>query len=219
MRDGEFILELKDVSRTYHRQSGKQALEKISLNIKRGSLTVIIGPSGAGKSTLLKTAGLLEKPTQGSVVFKGKETRELSPGERAKLIHRDIGFILEDSNLLPYLNLLENVMLPMINSDTENAKDILKNVGLTELNKFPEEISYLEEQKAALARALVNKPSVILCDEPTGKLDSSSARKFMDLLKNLKDNLTVIIVSNNDLLASYAENLFYIKDGVLKEKK
>lgn len=219
--DSEFILELKDIGRTYHHQSGQQvqALQKISLNIKRGSLTVIIGPSGSGKSTLIKTAGLLEKPTQGSVVFQGMETRDLSPGERAKLIRRHIGFILGYSSLIPYLTLLENVMLPMINSDTEKAKNILRNVGLTELKKYPEQISSLKKQRVALARALINQPPIILCDEPTGKLGSGSTRKFMDLFGNLKDDLTVIIASNNDLLASYADNLFYIKDGVLKKGK
>ncbi|MDD1764038.1 MAG: ATP-binding cassette domain-containing protein [Methanobacteriaceae archaeon] len=196
-----------------------QALKRISLEIRKGSLTVIVGPSGSGKSTFLKIAGLLEKPSQGSVVFKGNETKNLSPDERAHLIKENVGFILKKSNLLSYLTIMENVMLPMSNYDAQHALNILENLGLKHPDKFPSALSSLEKQKVVLARAIINQPAIIFGDEPTGSLNSTDTHEFLNLLLNFKDDYSMVIMTNDDLLASYADEVYYLRDGFLEKNQ
>lgn len=215
------LLELKDVNKTYTLPSKEkvQAVKKISLKIKQGTFTIIIGPSGSGKSTLLKMAGLILEPSRGSVIFKDQETNQLTPDERAHLIKENMAFMFPHSNLLSYLNLLENVMLPMLNPDPEKALKILNKLGLNDSHICPNKLSSLEKQKAALARAMINNPSLILLDEPTGCLGGIDAQEYLNILKRFKKSFSFLLVTDNQQLDDYADEVYYIENGILKEKK
>lgn len=216
---GKFLLELKDVGKTYQDPSGVKvtAVKDISLKLKEGSLTMIIGPSGSGKSTLLKIAGMIQRPSQGSVIFKDQETKNLHPDERASLIKENVAFIFKNINLLSYLNILENVMLPMSDPDQVKALKILNRLGLKDPSICPEKLSSFEKQKVALARAMINKPSLILLDEPTGCLRSNDALEYLDILSSLKKSFSFLLVTDNQQMAAQADEVYYMQSGILKE--
>ncbi len=211
------ILELKDVGKTYSHPSGQKisALKSIDLKVRKDSLITIEGPSGSGKSTLLKIMGMLEIPSQGSVIFKGREVKDISPQKRSSLIRNEIGFILKRDNLLSYLNALENVMLPMINSNPDSAREMLIKVGFNKFKSCPKELSPLELQKVALARAMVNQPSIILADEATGELDKLESKEFMELLKHFQKEFTIIMATDDSHLSKYADESLKIENGAL----
>jgi putative ABC transport system ATP-binding protein len=211
------ILELKNVSKMYHHPSGQDipALSNISLKVKKGSLIIIQGPSGSGKSTLLKIIGMIEKPSHGSLILNGEKIKDLKQGPRSSLIRKEIGFILKRNNLLSYLKVLENVLLPMIHADSDQAKKMLLEVGLSDFNKYPDELSHLEQQKVALVRSMINRPSLILGDEVTGELDKEDTAKFMKILCSLKSEFTIILATDNPRLAKYADELLEIEQGIL----
>jgi len=212
------ILEFQDVSKAFDR--GKQkyyALKGINLKIEKNTVNHILGPSGSGKSTLLNLASFMDTPTEGAILINGKVASVMSDSQMSQLRREEIGIIYQRDNLLPYLNILENVMLPMFEKNRENAVQILKKVGINDFNKFPEEISEIDEQKAALSRALINNPSLLLADEPTGELNSSDAGDFMEQLKAAVNNSAVLIVSNNPDIGGYVDNVYSLKDGVLTE--
>ena len=212
-----FILELKDVWKTY-KVGNKEvhALKGFNSSFKEGSFNILLGPSGSGKSTFIRVAGLLEKPTKGNVLIKGRDLNLLGEKERASFIQNEIGFIFQNSNLIPSLNILENVMLSMNSPNKQKAKKLLHKVEFDELNKFPKDISFEEEQRITIARAIVNDHSLILADEPTGELHTDEAFKLMNLLLDLskKENLTVIMATNNSSLSEFADNLIEISDGI-----
>ncbi len=210
------ILEFKEVWKTYGAEK-VDALKGINFLFKKNSLNLILGPSGSGKTTLLNIASLIDTPTNGEVIIRGKNTSYLPKPERSKIRKREIGIIYQRENLLPYLNILENTMLPMISPDKEKAIELLKSVDIMDSRKFPEELSTEYEQKAGLARAMINHPSLILADEPTGELDADSTDVLMDLIRDIGDKYTVLMVSNNSDLADYADNLFSIKNGELEK--
>lgn len=228
------VIKLENVWKIY--QLGKvklTVLMGISLEILPGSFVVILGPSGSGKSTLLYIIGLLDTPTKGNVFLEGEDVSLFSENRLAQIRGRKIGFIFQQFNLLPNLNALENIMMPMIfqgvpeREREERAEFLLSEVGLKEriLHK-PAELSGGEQQRVAIARSLSNNPEVIVADEPTGNLDSSTGKQIMEILISLhkKEKKTIIVVTHDPHIADYSEQVVNIKDGqlisnnLLKEK-
>lgn len=211
------VLEFNDVWKTYPMGTENvKALRGVNLKIKEGSFIAIMGPSGSGKSTLLHLAGILDTPTKGTVLMDGKNIKDYSRKEQAKLRRSNIGFIFQRFNLMPQLTALENVMLPMISPDTEKAKKLLDKVGLQDkYNRFQKQLSGGEQQRVAIARALANNPSLLLADEPTGELDTENTKIIMELIKDLneKDGLTIVAVTHNPLAAEYAKEVVTMQDG------
>ena len=213
------ILELQDVRKSFGEDETKiDALKDISIEIEKNSCNLILGPSGSGKSTLLNLISLMDVPTKGKIIINGKNTLNLSKSERSVIRRNEIGIIYQRNNLFPYLNLLENVMVPMIRKNKEKAIQMLKIVGLDNVTKFPQEISTENQQKVALARAMINNPSILLADEPAGELNSKKMVELIDLIKNIGSNTTVLIASNNSDLIKYFDTIFYLKDGIIKNK-
>lgn len=211
------VLEFQDVWKIY--QMGDEqinALAGVNLNIKQGSFTSIMGPSGSGKSTLLHVAGILDMPTKGTFLMNGKDTSTLSGREQARFRRSEIGFVFQRFNLLPQLTALENVLLPMNNPDLEKAREFMNKMGLEgKYGKIPNQLSGGEQQRVSIARALVNNPSLILADEPTGELDSKNAEIIMSILQELnkKDGVTIIIVTHNPLAAEFTDRIIEMRDG------
>jgi macrolide transport system ATP-binding/permease protein len=223
------VIELKNLNKSYYLLKNKiPILNDINLEIKRGEFVAVMGYSGSGKSTLLNVLGLLDKPSEGSYKLDGSEVLKLSENKLAMLRNCYLGFIFQQFNLLPRLTVLENVTLPTIYSNFkssefyENPVDLLKKLGLGErINHHPNEISGGQQQKVAIARALINKPSIIFADEPTGNLDTKSSKEIMEILKNLNTaGITVIMVTHELEIASYATRTIKIKDGrIIHDKK
>lgn len=222
----EIFVECSGVSKKY--DTGFQsvaALKDISLQVKRNSFTAVIGPSGSGKTTLLNLIGSIDTPTSGKIVIDGKNIVELQGNELADFRREYIGYVFQLFNLLPTLNVLENVMIPLLpyrNTLTFNlenrAKEILEEVGLSErVYNLPGELSGGEQQRTAIARAMINNPRLILADEPTGNLDSTNSEEVIKLLCRLKDQsgVTLLLVTHNMMIASLADEIIAIKDGQL----
>jgi len=219
----ELILKLENVWKTY--KLGKidlVALKNINLEITPGAFVTIMGPSGSGKSTLLNMVGCLDVPSQGKVFLKGKDISLLSEDQLSQLRGKTIGFIFQEFNLLPNINALENVMLPMtfqgmsLIEREKRARELLISVGLGErVLHQPAELSGGERQRVAIARAFVNDPELVIADEPTGNLDSSTGKKIMEVLTDFhqKQGKTIIVVSHDPNIASYTKDIINIKDG------
>jgi len=213
------ILEFQNISKFFGENKTEiEALKETNLEIKKNSLNLILGPSGSGKSTLLNLASLLDNPTNGKILIKGKNTSKMSKSERSWIRREEIGIIYQRDNLFPYLNILENVMIPMISKDKEKALEILKNAELSEINKFPHEISLADQQRVVLSRALINNPSLLLADEPTGELNSEESEKLINLIKKVIDKCAVLIATNNYDLEKHFQNVFLLKSGILTRK-
>ncbi len=211
------VLEFGNVWKTYTIGEEKvNALAGVNMALKKGSFTAVMGPSGSGKSTFLHVAGILDIPTSGIIKINGKETRMLSVKEQAKLRRNEIGFIFQRFNLMSQLTVLENVMLPMIKEDTKKALNLLNRMGLgSKANKYPGQLSGGEQQRVAISRALINDPSIILADEPTGELDTKNANSIMQILKKLNQNdgVSIVVVTHNQASADFAEEILHMSDG------
>ena len=211
------VLVFNHVWKTY--QMGTEevmALQGVNLIVNEGSFTALMGPSVSVKSTLLYLAGILDTPTKGAVLMNGKNIKEYSLKEQAKLRRANIGFIFQRFNLMQQLTALENVMLPMISQDSGKAKKLLDKVGLSDkYDRYHTQLSGGEQQRVSIARALANSPSLLLADEPTGELDTENAKIIMELLQELneKDGLTIVGVTHNPLSAKYADNVIKMQDG------
>lgn len=225
----DYVLEVKDVDKVYGQgETEVYALRNLSFSVKRGEFMLIVGSSGSGKSTLLNMIGLLDRPTRGKVIIEGIDTSELNDNQLSAFRNSKLGFIFQFSNLLSDLTVLENVTLPRkiqgtINKATEESKVLLKTVGLeNQMNKFGNQISGGQAQRVAITRALINKPAVVLADEPTGNLDSVSAETTIQLLKSLNRKLyqTFIIVTHDRHQFGEVDKIVTIKDGrVIKEER
>lgn len=197
------------------------ALDEVDLQVERGEFVAIMGPSGSGKSTLLHIIGLLDRPTHGNFWLDNRPVAKLRPIQRAKVRRDKIGFVFQSFNLLPRLSVLENVALPLAYKGVTHVKrlkrasDILELVGLREREYYmPKQLSGGQLQRAAIARALVNNPSIIIADEPTGNLDSNSSRVVMELLSELhRQGNTILMVTHNAELTRYASRVIYMHDG------
>jgi len=184
-----------------------------------------MGPSGSGKSTLLNLIGCLDKPSEGEVLINGVDTSSLNDSKLTELRRDTIGFIFQTYNLIPTLTALENVELPMIfkrlsrKEREERAKELLRSVGLEkEMNRKPNEMSGGQQQRVAIARALANNPKILLCDEPTGNLDTKSGEQVMEIIRHQNEELgvTVILVTHNPLLAKYGDKVIRLRDGKIE---
>ena len=218
----DIVLELQNVSRIFGEGDTQvKALDDVSFSIKRGEFVLIVGSSGSGKSTLLNMIGLLDKPTTGKVILDGKETTALNDGQVSQYRNEKLGFVFQFANLLPDLTVLENVMLPQqIKGSSEdirqNATDLLIKVGLEDqINKRSNKVSGGQAQRAAIARGLVNRPTIVLADEPTGNLDSVTAGKIVKLAKTMARELnqTFIIVTHDRHQFPDVDRIITIKDG------
>ncbi len=218
MKETESIIELVDVWKIYRNgDEVTHSLVNLNHSFRRGSMNIIYGPSGSGKSTFVRVVGLLEKITMGKIYINGIDTAELSQQGKNLIIKDEIGFIFRNSNLIPTLNAVENLKLPMINTDNAQAKKLLNKVGFNDYKRYPNDMSKEEEIRVSIARAMVNDHSIIIADEPTGDLHQSGSDSIMKLLLNLNqsDNLTIILTTNNRNLSSYS-SLIEIEDGSLK---
>ena len=218
----DIVLELQNVSRIFGEGDTQvKALDNVSISIRRGEFVLIVGSSGSGKSTLLNMIGLLDKPTSGKVILDGKETTTLNDGQVSQYRNEKLGFVFQFANLLPDLTVLENVMLPQqIQGSSEdirqNATDLLIKVGLEDqINKRSNKISGGQAQRAAIARGLVNRPTIVLADEPTGNLDSVTAGKIVKVAKTMAKELnqTFIIVTHDRHQFPDVDRVITIKDG------
>lgn len=223
----EGIVKLENVWKIYPLGKVKvEAIRGITLEIKKGAFLAIVGPSGSGKSTLLNLIGCLDFPTKGKIFLEGKDIQKLSEEELAKIRGKKIGFIFQQFNLLPHLNALENVILPMVFQNVpekkriEKGKELLEKVGLKErMFHKPAELSGGEQQRVAIARAFSNDPEIIIADEPTGNLDSKSGEIVMKILKEFyeREKRTIVIVTHDPQIASFAKEIVRIKDGKIVE--
>lgn len=217
--------ELLDVTKVY--QQGRRvvhAVRGVSLRVAAGEFLSIMGPSGSGKSTLLHLLGALDSPTTGRVLFLGRDLQSISDRERSLLRRNRIGFIFQFFNLLPTLTAVENVALPLLlggqprRRACERGLALLEEVGLYErANHFPEELSGGEMQRVAVARALVTDPEVVLCDEPTGNLDSANSKEILSHLRRIPraGRRAVVMVTHDSHAATYGDRLVTIRDGLL----
>ena len=218
-------IQFENVSKIYKQgNSTFTALNNVSITVKPGEFVAIIGPSGSGKSTFLSIAGALLQPSKGNVTINGINITELKPKELSKLRLEQIGFILQTSNLIPYLTVLDQLLVvkkmkgSITKEDKLFAKELLEEVGLGEkLNKFPDQLSGGERQRTAIARAFMNDPNIILADEPTASLDSQRAFEIVELIsKGVKSrNKAAIMVTHDERLLKYCDKVYQMLDGNL----
>lgn len=219
------LISLKNIQKKYI--LGEQvvfALKDISLDINKGDYIALMGPSGSGKSTLMNVLGCLDTPTKGTYKLRDEEVSRLSDDELSEIRNREIGFVFQTFNLLPRLNALDNVALPLVYSGVAReqrmakASEVLESVGLGDrMDHKPNELSGGQRQRVAVARALVNTPSLILADEPTGNLDSKTSIEIMTLLDNLhEEGNTIILVTHEEEIAQHAKKIIRLRDGLIE---
>ena len=222
------VLEFINVTKSY--QDGNkeiEALKETNFKIEEGEFIAIIGPSGSGKSTFLTLAGGLQTPSKGQIIINGKDYTNLSEKERAKLRFNDIGFVLQASNLVPFLTAKQQLeLVDRINKQKrqtlQDQKSLFKELGIDHLeNKLPKDLSGGERQRLAIARALYNNPAIILADEPTASLDSDRAFEVVDLLlKECKEkNKSIIMVTHDNRMIEKCDHVYRMKDGILTKER
>jgi len=219
------IIDIKNITKLYEMGVEKlYALKGVDVKIERNEYVAIMGPSGSGKSTLMNIIGCLDTPTSGDYVLNGKDVHEMDDDELAEIRNKEIGFVFQTFNLLPRSNALHNVELPLIYSGLskseriKRAEETLTNVGLGDRMKHkPNELSGGQRQRVAVARALVNHPSIILADEPTGNLDTKTGEEIMALFAELnKNGNTIILVTHEEDIARHANRIIKIRDGMIE---
>lgn len=222
------MIEARNLKKEY--RSGSvvtPVLEGVSFTINQGEFVAIVGISGSGKSTLLNIIGLLDAPTSGSYLIDGKQVNDLRKDEMAHLRNQKIGFVFQRYNLLPRTSVLENVILPTLynaqikrKEAEQKAKELLDKLGLSHrLDNRPNELSGGESQRVAVARALINNPSLILADEPTGNLGYKNTKPIMDIFQKLsEEGNTILLVTHSKEIASYASRVLNLTKGVIKEE-
>ena len=215
------IVEFKEVSRVYRNGDHEQrALDRVNLQLEEGKFIVILGPSGAGKSTLLNLLGGLDNPTEGTITVKGRDISTLSANELADYRAASVGFVFQSYNLIPTLTVIENVALVKeIAPKPLSSHDMLKAVGLADhIHQFPSELSGGEQQRVSIARALAKNPDILLCDEPTGALDSETGVVVLKLLLSMAREMgkTIIIVTHNQNITKMADVVIRVKNGKIQ---
>jgi putative ABC transport system ATP-binding protein len=224
----ENIIDVNDVHKIYQLGAIEvPALRGVSLKVKKGEIAMILGPSGSGKSTLLHILGALDHPTKGTVAIKNQEIQEMDDYSLSIFRRYYLGFVFQAFNLIPTLNVLENILAPKIpegydEKDIDYAMYILDRVGLKHRIKHkPLELSGGERQRASIARALINNPEIVYADEPTGNLDTATGDKIIELIRELRDeeNKTFVMVTHDPELTKFADEIFYIRDGLISKEK
>ena len=216
------IVEFKDVSRIYRNGEHEQrALDHVNLALERGKFVVVLGPSGAGKSTLLNLLGGLDNPSEGTIKVNGRDISTLNSNQLAEYRAATVGFVFQSYNLIPTLTVLENVALVKeIAPKALSSHEMLKAVGLADhIHNFPSELSGGEQQRVSIARALAKNPEILLCDEPTGALDSETGVMVLKLLLSMAREMgkTIIIVTHNQNIAKMADTVVRVKNGKIME--
>ncbi len=222
------LILLRDIRKVYDLGEVQVvALRKVSLRIAQGDFVALVGPSGSGKSTLMNTLGCLDRPTSGSYLLAGQEIASMSSDERARVRNQRIGFVFQNFNLLARTSALENVELPLLYGQRltarqrhRRAQELLQRVGLGDsLDHHPGQLSGGQQQRVAIARALINDPSILMCDEPTGNLDTRTSKEVIQLFRTLNDenNITVIIVTHDPAVAHIARRIVVLRDGEIVE--
>jgi putative ABC transport system ATP-binding protein len=219
------VIEMQNITRDF--PLGHEiikVLKGIDLNVERGEYVALMGPSGSGKSTLMNLLGCLDTSTSGSYVLNGKDVSKMSDNELAEIRNKEIGFVFQTFNLMPRTTALENVALPMVyagaskSERTIRAKEVLANVGLADrMDHKPNQLSGGQRQRVAVGRALVNRPSIILADEPTGNLDSKTSAEIMGLIDDIHAaGNTVIVVTHEEEIAAHAHRIIRLRDGMIE---
>ena len=219
------VLRASGLSKIYGGKAGKlatQALDNVSFKIDKGEFISIMGPSGSGKTTLLNLLSTIDKPTTGHVLIAGDDIAQLKGEKLAAFRRRELGFIFQDFNLLDTLTIEENILLPLVIDRVPlkvmqaKLQTVSTGLGITDiLNKYPYEVSGGQQQRAAAARAIIHDPTLVLADEPTGNLDSKSAKDLMESLQRLNNNnqTTILMVTHDPFAASYCRRILFIRDG------
>lgn len=219
------VIKIRNIKRDFKMgQEILHVLKGIDLDIKKGEYVALMGPSGSGKSTLMNILGCLDSPTSGEYELNGSKVSDMSDDQLAEIRNKEIGFIFQTFNLLPRTTALENVALPMIYAGinkeerTKRAKQVLTDVGLSDrMDHKPNELSGGQRQRVAVARALVNNPSIILADEPTGNLDTKTSIEIMNLIDNIHQaGNTVILVTHEEDIAQRAKRIIRLRDGMIE---
>lgn len=220
------IIEITDIAKIYKIGSQEvHALKSIDLNIKRNEYVALMGPSGSGKSTLMNILGCLDSPSRGTYLLNQKDVSNMEDDELAEIRNKEIGFVFQTFNLLPRYTALDNVALPLIyaglgkKAREERAKEVLEQVKLSDrMDHKPNELSGGQRQRVAVARAMVNNPSIILADEPTGNLDSKTSIEIMALFEEIHNSgNTIIVVTHEEDIASHAHRIVRLKDGLVEK--
>lgn len=218
------LIELQELSKLYgFGDATTLALDEVALKVEKGEFVAVMGPSGSGKTTLMNIIGLLDRPTHGIYTLDGRHVSRLRANQQARVRRDRIGFVFQSYNLLPRLNVLDNVALPLTYRGMtpvrrlKRASDILEQMGLRDREYFlPRQLSGGQAQRAAIARALVNKPSILIADEPTGNLDSTDSKVVMELLADIhRQGNTILLVTHNPELTRYAQRVIYMHDGAI----
>jgi len=221
----EAIIDIKGITRDFPLGTEiVHVLKGIDLKINKGEYVALMGPSGSGKSTLMNLLGCLDTPTSGSYILNGKDASQMHDDELAEIRNKEIGFVFQTFNLLPRTTALDNVALPMVYAGYKKpernarATEVLKQVGLGDrMDHRPNQLSGGQRQRVAVARALVNRPSIILADEPTGNLDSKTSVEIMGLFNDIHANgNTVILVTHEEDIAAYAHRIIRLRDGIIE---
>lgn len=222
------IIDIKGITRNFPLGNEVvKVLKGIDLTIEKGEYVALMGPSGSGKSTLMNLLGCLDTPTGGTYILNGKDVSKMTDNELAEIRNKEIGFVFQTFNLLPRTTALDNVALPMVYAGykkperTQRATQVLTQVGLDDrMDHKPNQLSGGQRQRVAVARALVNHPSIILADEPTGNLDSKTSIEIMKLFNEIHANgNTVILVTHEEDIAAYAHRVIRLRDGVIESDR
>lgn len=219
------ILEIEKLCKTYgSNEASVEALKDVTLSVQKGEFIAVVGESGSGKSTLLHLIGAMDSPTSGQVMIDGKDTFSMSEKELTVFRRRNIGFVFQAYNLIPELNVEQNIIFPLLldykKPDTKYVNEILGILGLTDRkNHLPSQLSGGQQQRVAIGRALITRPMLILADEPTGNLDSKNSKEVISLLKSTSKQYkqTILMITHNENYAGVADRVCHMSDGILTD--